>query len=315
MREESLGSYEMLWDCSHCDTKKNLGRTHRHCPNCGAPQDETKRYFPSDAEKVAVKDHQFTGVDRQCGSCGTPQSARASHCGQCGAPLGDAKAVGLVTEKQPPKKKRRLWILWVVAIALVLIFGLVWYACIRKREIAMQVTGHRWVTVQEIEEYREVMDEQWRDDVPSGAKALACRSKKRSSRAVPDGEDCSIVKRDRGDGTFEEVNQCKPRTRQEDVMDDWCTFRVERWTKIDELKKNGTGTTPVWADAPPADLFNTLGARRPGPKRGIFTLELNDGKNARTCDVSEATWRKYSDGQQIKAKVRASSGEIVCSDL
>ena len=107
-REESLGSYEMLWDCPHCDTKKNLGVTHRHCPNCGAPQDASKRYFPSDADKVAVANHQFTGADRVCSSCGTAQSAKAKNCGKCGAPLDGMKAVPFVQEKQAPKPKGRL---------------------------------------------------------------------------------------------------------------------------------------------------------------------------------------------------------------
>jgi hypothetical protein len=31
--------------------------------------------------------------------------------------------------------------------------------------------------------------------------------------------------------------------------------------------------------------------------------------------VSDATWRKYPDGQKIKVQVRASSGDVVCSSL
>ena len=44
-------SYEMFWDCEYCGSSKLLGITHRHCPNCGAPQDPEKRYFPPDEEK------------------------------------------------------------------------------------------------------------------------------------------------------------------------------------------------------------------------------------------------------------------------
>jgi len=54
----------MLWDCEFCGTKKLLGKTHRFCPNCGAQQDPKARYFPSDEEKVAVKDHVYVGVDK-----------------------------------------------------------------------------------------------------------------------------------------------------------------------------------------------------------------------------------------------------------
>lgn len=312
-REESLGHYEMLWDCSHCDTKKNLGKTHRHCPNCGAPQDETKRYFPSDADKVKVEDHVFTGGDKKCSSCGTAQSSKAHNCGHCGAPLGDAKSVPLVTEKKPAKKKSNL--IWFVLLGIVLFAVLIWFMCIRKKEVAMTVTGHRWAVVQEIEEYREVGEEAWKNEVPTGARQISCTRKQRSTKQVQDGEDCKIEKKDKGDGTFEEVKVCTPRMKSEGVDDDYCSFRIDRWTKVEELKANGAGVDVKWPAVPPSKVQSGAGARRAGAKTAVYTIDLNDGKNNRTCDVGEGTWKKYKDGQKIKAKVRARSGDIVCSEL
>ena len=46
----------MLWDCESCGTKKLLGVAHRHCPNCGAVQDEERRYFPAMDEAVGTAD-------------------------------------------------------------------------------------------------------------------------------------------------------------------------------------------------------------------------------------------------------------------
>lgn len=86
--------YEMLWDCPGCSTQKLLGLSHRHCPNCGAPQDPTRRYFPAAGEEVAVADHPYQGVDKQCAGCDTPNGGRATFCAGCGAPLDGAKAVG-----------------------------------------------------------------------------------------------------------------------------------------------------------------------------------------------------------------------------
>jgi len=313
VREDSLGHYEMLWDCAHCDTKKLLGKTHRHCPHCGAPQDETKRYFPSDADKVKVADHVFTGTDRKCGSCGTPQSAKAEHCGHCGASLGDARAVPLVSEQKPARPKRSYG--WIIVLVVVAFGFLIWFQCIRKKTVAMQVAGHRWTTAIAIEEFREVTEEAWRDEVPTGARAVSCVRKQRSTRSVPDGEDCRLERKDKGDGTFEEVNKCTPRTRQEGVDDDFCSFQIDRWTKVDELKQEGRGLTVTWAPTPAPTAQVGRGARRVGPKQAVYTLELDDGKNVRTCDVSEGTWKKYADGQQIKAQVRAASGSLVCSSL
>ena len=49
------GTYQMLWDCKFCGTQKLLGVTHRHCPNCGAAQDPERRYFPAEADMVALE--------------------------------------------------------------------------------------------------------------------------------------------------------------------------------------------------------------------------------------------------------------------
>lgn len=312
-RQESLGHYEMLWDCGHCETKKLLGKTHRHCPHCGAPQDERARYFPSDADKVRVEDHQFTGADKKCASCGAAQSAKADHCGQCGAPLGEAGRVKLVEPARPARKTSNL--LWYVLFGLVVVAVLVWFMCIRKRDIALEVTGHRWAAVQELEEFREVTEETWRDEVPPGARALSCHKKQRSTRSVPDGEDCKTEKVDKGDGTFEEVRTCTPRTRQEGVDDDFCRFMIDRWTKVEELAAKGQGLEVAWPAVPPSPIQDGYGARRAGKRRATYTLELSDGKQARTCDLAEATWKKYQPGQKVKAQVRARSGELVCSSL
>src|SRR3954465_10076373 len=103
MSEKSEGVYEMFWDCAFCDTKALLGVTNRHCPNCGAPQDETKRYFPPPGKEV-VATLAFDGVDLKCPACGTPNGAKANNCRQCGSPLNEAAAVKQLAERsnKPP---------------------------------------------------------------------------------------------------------------------------------------------------------------------------------------------------------------------
>jgi hypothetical protein len=99
MREETKGRYEMLWDCPGCGTEKLLGVTHRHCPNCGAPQDPSKRYYPPESEKIAVENHPYQGVDKACAACDTANAAKAGFCVNCGSPLDDAKAVRTRSEQ------------------------------------------------------------------------------------------------------------------------------------------------------------------------------------------------------------------------
>ena len=98
-REEDLGAFQMLWDCSACETPKLLGLTHRHCPNCGSAQDPDRRYFPPEGEEIAAGDHPYAGADLRCPACETPMSASASNCGGCGSPLEGGKGVNLRAEQ------------------------------------------------------------------------------------------------------------------------------------------------------------------------------------------------------------------------
>lgn len=93
MPSSEKGRYEMNWDCPGCGTTGLLGLSHRHCPNCGAPQDPSRRYFPPEGTEVAVEDHPYQGVDVTCPACDTPNAAKATFCVGCGSPLDGAKAV------------------------------------------------------------------------------------------------------------------------------------------------------------------------------------------------------------------------------
>src|SRR5690349_14399180 len=109
-RTESEGFYEMLWDCDHCDAKTLLGNSQRHCPNCGAPQNPDKRYFPKPGEEKKVDGHRFEGADRHCPACSAPMGTAAKNCTKCGSPLDGSKEVkGVATQVAPKKPRRKIW--------------------------------------------------------------------------------------------------------------------------------------------------------------------------------------------------------------
>lgn len=86
------GTFQMLWDCPSCGSKGLLGVDHRHCPNCGAVQEENLRYFPSPNQRVAtIRRNQ--GPDVECSFCGTPCGGADNCCMNCGAPLKGTKQV------------------------------------------------------------------------------------------------------------------------------------------------------------------------------------------------------------------------------
>ena len=308
---ESQGFFEMLWDCEHCGTKGLLGKSQRYCAECGAPQNPEKRYMPSPDQQKAVVGHTYVGADRTCPSCTSPMSAAAKNCTHCGAPMDGSKEVGSVEKAPVAKPKRRIWPYILAAIALV-IFA-IWFFFIRTSTAQVTIAGHRWERTIAIEEYKDHSESAWRDQVPAGASLPICTRKQRSTRQVPDGEECHTERHDKKDGTFEQTRVCKPKTRSEPVDDDWCTFTIRSWIKVDEAKTSGTGTSPQWAaTVPPAETAAALGARRSGARSEKLYLDFK-GKDP--CDVGDAVWRKFTDGQKIKASVRARSGEVVCGDL
>jgi hypothetical protein len=95
-RTFTKGTYQMLWDCERCDSVGLLGVDHRYCPNCGAPQQAERRYFPTKAQRVATA---YVGnePDWTCERCSTPNAS--PFCVSCGAPRGASADV----EVQAPR--------------------------------------------------------------------------------------------------------------------------------------------------------------------------------------------------------------------
>lgn len=314
-RSESLGHYEMLWDCEYCGTTGLLAKSQRHCANCGGKQNPDKRYFPKEGEEKKIDGHRFEGTDRYCPSCAQPMGATALNCTNCGSALEGAQTVKPLAAPQKPARAPTNWkkiLIIVGAIALVIV--LVWYFFFRTKEATMAVTGHTWSRAIAVEEFGEQSDSSWRDRMPSDARFPSCVRRQRSTRQVDTGQEhCDVEKKDNGDGTFEQIKKCKPIYRSEGVDDDWCTYSVLRWREITQIKSTGTDLAPTWPTQglPPATAASSVGARRQGKKTETLTLQFG----AQSCEVSDAVWRKYTNGQKVKLEVRARSGDIVCSSL
>jgi hypothetical protein len=310
-RVESEGFYEMQWDCDHCGTKGLLGKSQRHCPECGAPQNPDKRYFPTPEQQKRVDGHSYEGADRHCPACNTAMGAKAKNCQKCGSPLdGSTEVRGVAKPQAPVKKKRRIWPYILIGLAL-LGFAIYWFF-IRTRSGQVTIKGHRWERIVAVEQYGDYEESAWRDQVPSDASLPICRPKQRSTKKVQTGETCTTEKVDKKDGTFEQVRKCKPTYRDEPVNADWCTFRVRRWRKVDEVRATGSDLSPAWpAQVPAADVPAMLGAKRSGPRTEKLILDFGGD----SCEVSDAKWRKYKDGDKVKVEVRARSGAVVCDSL
>jgi hypothetical protein len=341
--EKPIGRFEMLWDCGFCSASRLLAVTHRHCPECGAAQDQAKRYFPKDDEKVAVKDD-YAGADRTCPSCNAPNGAKASCCAQCGAPLDEAAAVrqrsvrvaakgmsfaedsakageaelgsrGAAKPAAGPPSKRKLY--YTLAIVAAVIFAL-WFLCIRKRSAAFEVTAQRWTRTIVIEEYKEVEKEAWKHELPAGARELGCSDKVFETKKVQNGEDCSTRKQvDKGDGTFEEKAVCVPTYDKIPVKRPMCRYAILEWTELEKKVASGEGAGErSWPPTGVTPQPQQPGARREGARTEEFVVELVEGgKKKHTCEVAEQEWAKLTKGAKAVGEVRARSGDIVCSTV
>jgi hypothetical protein len=326
-------TYEMLWDCQFCGTSKNLGLTHRFCPSCGSPQNPDSRYYPSEADMVEVKDHQFVGIDVTCPACNQLNGAASEFCGQCGSPLtegakaktldlqsaalgvafGSSGARDLVKEKHD-SEMRRVGVLkdekskggmnWgLFAIIGLVIAGLIGaiVAFTWKTETTLIVTDHQWQRVINIEEYNRFTESNWRDSRPAGDDVTmgACREQQRSTRRVADGETCHTVRRDQGDGTFRSEQECTTNYREEAVYDDMCTWTGYRWEFSEARTEEGDlDDSPRW---PSITNLNDCQSARVGCEREasreehywLFFRGTEDETNYQ-CDMTEEVWEATS---------------------
>jgi len=338
-RVEEEGTYQMLWDCKYCGTKKLLGVTHKFCPSCGAAQDESARYFPSDEEAIAVEDHEYTGADKKCGNCGTANAAKAEFCTQCGSPMKDAKTVALRSEQvaglkgfaqdskagakadfaaqksgtpqtpaeEPKSSKKWYYIGGAVGVGLIALIASFFIS----RSVEVKIDSHVWEKTVKIESYKGRTQSSWCDAMPYDAYMVIHKREVRSHDKVADGESCTMARVDKGNGTFKKEKRCTTKYKDVPVYGDKCYYRVNRWGHERDIKATGgLAQQPVW----PVVNIRTgtcLGCEREAGRSEAYILNLSEVKKAdkkHSCSYPEAQWRGIPDGAVKKIKVRLVGG-------
>jgi hypothetical protein len=320
-----MPTYEMLWDCSSCGTEKLLGKTHRRCPHCGAPQDPTKRYFPPEGQEVAVEGHVFVGVDWRCAACETPNSRAADFCVNCGNPRDGNAPVKLVADApavvQPAVATTttpRRWPFVVAGVVVLLVvFAIV--AAVWKKEVTVVVDAHVWTRSIDVERLDPRSESAWCDGVPSGAYSISRSREVRSHRDVPDGQTCSTSRSDNGDGTFSTHETCRTKYRSEPIYDDKCHFTIDRWGVVRTPQATGGLAQPrTWPTVTLGRTGNCRGCEREGGRREELTValhDLNKPDHRYSCVLDDARWRGLRDQDRRKMKVRVIGGGAVCDSL
>lgn len=348
-RIEQGGTYQMLWDCKYCGTKKLLGVTHRFCPNCGAAQDPASRYFPSDDEKIALEDHEYYGEDLICPACGTANSGNSHNCRQCGAPLEGAAHASKLGDQvraeneqfdtsgsrdlameqhqadmariqaQSAAKKGINWVAVIAVVAIIACIGAVLAAVFWTRGGSAQVTGHAWEREIDIEALGPVQESAWCDSMPGDAYSVSRRQEQRDTRRVQDGEECSVRRVDNGDGSFSERRECRPTYREEPIYDDRCYFTVDRWRVVRAVTADGDSLaeSPQWPQLNLARTGSCIGCEREASRRETYTVELRmqDNEQPFTCTFNQDRWQQFPVGSQWQVKVSVVTGQADCGSL
>jgi hypothetical protein len=318
-----VGVFEMFWDCEFCDTKALLGKTNRFCPNCGAPQDAKRRYFPPPGKEVAANT-EFDGVDLTCPACQTPNGAKAKCCRHCGSPLTEAARVSLVQQKAPavtaPQKRAPAspsrWPYWVGGVAVLLVAFIV-VTLTWKKEVTATVAGHSWERVIDVEELRAQNSSSWCDAMPSDAYDVSRHREQRSTKQIADGKECHTENHDRGDGTFERREVCKTKYRDEPVYDDKCSYRIDRWEHARSVRAGGgLLDEPTWPALQLTRACASLGCEREGPHHETYTVKLTSSEgHSYACDEPQPQWKRFVEGHAYPLKIRVIGGGADCDSL
>jgi ribosomal protein L40E len=343
--------YEMLWDCKFCGTTKLLGKTHRFCPSCGAVQDPESRYFPSDEEKVAVKDHHFVGADKTCTACGALNAADAKFCGRCGADLseaGEVKKVAVRTKAEGDKfdtedleaRKRAAFEAsvggvksqkvqakakggikrWQIILAVVLLFVCGGAAAMMfwTKDATATVTGYRWERTIEVQEMRAQSGKASCGSTPADAYNIDRRYEQVDTKQVADGQTCTNKQVDQGDGTFKTQRDCKTKYRSEAVMGYVCYYKVNRWSDARQVKAGGDKSLPVsWPETNITNTGSCLGCEREAPdgRKETYYLEFKGANKAFECPVPVEQWQNTKLEASFKLKIGAIANDVRCDTL
>lgn len=326
MTERDLGTYQMLWDCPYCGTDKLLGLDHRHCPSCGAAQDEDTRYFPKEEDRVAVEDHRYHGADRDCLSCSTPNAALAKHCVNCGMALEEAAEVVKVDErpkadakprtKKKKKKKGGVGCGTLILIAVVLFGGYLVANTCSSQALNVTVEGRDWERSIQVEQRSEVQRGGWCDSVPADAGELTRERRVRSQDKVPDGETCVQKQRDNGDGTFTAYEDCTPKYKSVDVYGDWCSWTGTDWFVVRTETAKGSEEPPAWPPPRIARPGDCVGCEREGARSATHTVHLRGGADQSwACTVDEQRFGASTVGSKWHGEAGGLSGNLRCDTL
>ncbi|MEL7234534.1 MAG: hypothetical protein AAGK74_08560, partial [Chloroflexota bacterium] len=204
-------------------------------------------------------------------------------------------------------------------LAVAALFGFVFWLTSQTQEQTVLVTGHAWEREIRVEEYQTVRDEDWDDQVPAAAYNERCTQRQRDTRRVADGQTCRTVRTDNGDGTFSEREECTTNYREEPVMDDFCTYDIDRWEYERSVTTEGDALSPApqWGNLNLRECNTArLGCEREEGRNQRYSVTFRDEDgDTHTCTYPENQWASIGIETRWSMEIRQFVGGAVCSSL
>ena len=352
------------WDCPVCGKKEIRGDV-VSCPSCGRARGDVQFYLKGYTEGTHLSEEENAALDVEtideekaaetsrnpdwyCSFCNSLNSDKSEVCTTCGASRADSEsnyfdelkkrkekeAAEIAAQPRPatPRKKRPVWLIPVILLAVGLLVFLLW-----PKTVKGSVSAVSWTRTVEIEQYRSFSESGW--DLPEGAESVTTRQEPRTryrtemvptevqkSERVQTGTRTEYSYEDLGNGRFREVAHQIPEYETRyytvtemravsvpyTVIETKYYYTIWRWTHAPDrdFTASGNDQNPYWPEV-------TLGENeREGSRieEYRFTFTDEDGNTAAYRIVpgshAEDDWRKLPAGTRIQIK-----GNRVVTDM
>jgi hypothetical protein len=147
-------------------------------------------------------------------------------------------------------------------------------------DVQATVTDVYWERTIAVEEYLQVTESDWWDEVPEDADVLSCSMEYRYTSDEPEANATEVCGEayvvDTGTGVGEVVQDCVY-----EVYDDYCDYTAWVWTPIDPVVASGNDLAPYW----PA--LNLTSNQREGTRDIGYQIEFQGPDEAYTYSTTD----------------------------
>ena len=276
--------------CPWCGTRNVAGAT--KCVHCGGDLTGGE----ARAKDIVLGAFDATAKpDVKCPYCGTLNPASAMKCSKCGGALQTPPAP---TPQAAAKPKSGIGLIPIIVIGLVIVAcAAIFTLSVRTSDAVGTVQSLSWQRSITILEQRPVQHENWRDQVPSGAKLGACRQEVRRTQDDPAPNAQKVCgtayTEDQGNGTGKVVQDCRY-----NVMDNFCEYTTNVWMRVDAVVAKGSDANPQWPTP------NLSAVQKAGSKSESYEVTFDaSGKTYRYSPNDAQEYAQFTTGSKWTLKV------------